>query len=253
MKGKPGKMTLSDLKRMWDQSASMPLKDRRKAYRSACHFAVELGLNTDLDSNDIDFCIDVIRTCLPVLSYPTAIQNRLTKIYIRKLALTGIDDPEPVLLSKKSGNVGIDSGTLMIADTSFLDDRIEDYRNWSRVSSEGGAYFISTGGDGIAAAQLRVIDFPFPALSVRETRFGRDQSDARIIHVPSGKIVVSDPVYHDVPEYSILDEVEPGYYQVAVFVFEIPGKVFSYYFVMCRSDGPHTNTVQDIQELYQAS
>ena len=102
----------------------------------------------------------------------------------------------------------------------------------------------------MTAAQIRVIDFPFPALSVKETRFGRDQSDTRVIHVPSGNIVVSDPVYHDTPEWSMVDTVEPGYYQVSVFIFEIPDKIFSYYFVMCKSDGPHTNTLQDIQELY---
>jgi hypothetical protein len=92
----------------------------------------------------------------------------------------------------------------------------------------------TTGGDGITSAQIRVIDFPFPALSVKETRFGRDQSDTRIIHVPSGNIVVSDPVYWDDPEYSMAGNVEPGYYQLSVFVFEIPGKVFSYYFGLFR-------------------
>jgi len=243
-------MTLAELKKLWDRTESMSLKDRRKVYRTASHMAVELGLNADLDVNDIDFCIEVIKTCLPALTYPTATQNRLTKIYRRKLGLMGIDDPEPVVLSKKSGQVGIDSGTLMIADRDMLDNRIEDAGNWPQVASEGQAYFVATGGDGIASAQIRVIDFPFPALSVREARFGRDQSDTRIIHIPSGNIVVSDPVYHDTPEYSMVDKVEPGYYQVSVFVFEIPGRVFSYYFVLCRSGGPHTDTVQDIRELY---
>ena len=243
-------MTLSDLKMMWDQTEKSPAKQRRKAYRSASHNAVELGLNSDLDLEGMDFCIDVIKRCLPALSYPTATQIKLTKIYRRKLKLMGVDDPEPVVLSKKSGNVGIDSGTLMIAEQSLLSDQIEDAGNWPRAASEGRAYFIATGGDGITSAQIRVIDFPFPALSVKEARFGRDQSDTRIIHVPSGNIVVSDPVYWDDPEYSMVGNVEPGYYQVSVFVFEIPGKVFSYYFVLCRSDGPHTNTTQDIQELY---
>jgi hypothetical protein len=209
-----------------------------------------LGLNSDLEVEDIDFCIDVIKTCLPALSYPTATQNKLTKIYRKKLELMGIDDPEPVILSKNSGQVGIDSGTLMIADPGLLDERIEDFKYWQQIASEGRAYFIATGGDGLAAAQIRVIDFPIPALSVKETRFGRDQSETRIIHVPSGNIVVSDPVYHDTPEWSMADTVEPGYYQVSVFMFEIPDKILSYYFVMCKSDGPHTNTSQDIQELY---
>jgi len=243
-------MTLLDLKRMWAQTEKMPIKERRKAYRSASHHAVELGLNASLELQDIDFCIDVIKTCLPVLSYPTATQNKLTKIYRRKLESMGVDDPEPVVISKTSGNAGIDSGTLMIADTSLLDDKIEDYTQWPQIASEGSAYFISTGGDGLAAAQVRVIDFPFPALSVKETRFGRDQSDTRVIHVPSGNVVVSDPVYWDMPDLSMAATVEPGYYQVSVFVFEIPNRIFSYYFVMCQSDGPHTNTVQEIQALY---
>ena len=243
-------MTLSELRKMWDKTESMPMKDRRKAYRTASHNAVELGLNPDLDVEDIGFCINVIKTCLPALSYPTATQNKLTKIYQRKLKLMGIDDPEPVILSKKSGQVGIDSGTLMIADQSLLNDQVEDCSHWPRIASEGRAYFIATGGDGITSAQLRVIDFPFPSLSVKETRFGRDQSETRIIHIPSGNIVVSDPVYWDTPVWSMVAIVEPGYYQVSVFVFEIPGKIFSYYFVMCKSDGPHTNTTQDIQELY---
>jgi len=242
-------MTFLELKKMWDKTEKLSLKDRRKAYRSASHHAVELGLNSNLEIKDIDFCIDVIKTCLPVLSYPTATQNRLTKIYRRKLALMGIDDPEPVILSKNSGTVGIDSGTLMIADTNRLDEQIEDYRHWPQTAAEGRAYFIATGGDGITAAQIRIIDFPIPALSVKETRFGRDQSETRIIHVPSGNIVVSDPVYWDTPERAMFDTIEPGYYQISVFVFEIPGKIFSYYFVMCRSDGPHTDTLQDIQEL----
>ncbi len=243
-------MTLLELKKMWQQTEQLPLKERRKAYRTASHVAVELGLKSDLEPEDIDFCIEVIKTCLPALNYPTATQNKLTKIYRRKIELMGIDDPEPVILSKKSGQVGIDSGTLMIADTSLLDGQIEDYKYWPQIASEGRAYFIATGGDGLAAAQIRVIDFPIPALSVKETRFGRDQSETRIIHVPSGNIVVSDPVYHDTPEWSMADTVEPGYYQVSVFMFEIPDKILSYYFVMCKSDGPHTNTLQDIQELY---
>ena len=243
-------MTLLELEKMWDQTKKMPLKDRRKTYRSASHVAVELGLNSDLELNDIDFCIDVIKTCLPALSYPTATQNKLTKIYRKKLGLMGVDDPEPVILSKYSGQVGIDSGALVIADTSLLDDRIDDFSHWPQIASEGRAYFIATGGDGIASAQIRVINFPFPALSVKETRFGRDQSDTRIIHIPSGNIVVSDPVYSDTPEWSMVATVEPGYYQVSVFIFEIPDKIFSYYFVLCKSDGPHTNTLQDIQELY---
>ena len=243
-------MTLPELRKMWDRTEKMSLKDRRKAFRSASHVAVELGLNSDLEVEDIDFCIDVIKTCLPALSYPTATQNKLTKIYRKKLELMGIDDPEPVILSKNSGQVGIDSGTLMIADPGLLDERIEDFKYWQQIASEGRAYFIATGGDGLAAAQIRVIDFPIPALSVKETRFGRDQSETRIIHVPSGNIVVSDPVYHDTPEWSMADTVEPGYYQVSVFMFEIPDKILSYYFVMCKSDGPHTNTSQDIQELY---
>jgi hypothetical protein len=243
-------MTLPELRKMWDQTEKMSVKDRRKAFRSASHVAVELGLNSDLEVEDIDFCIDVIKTCLPALSYPTATQNKLTKIYRKKLELMGIDDPEPVILSKNSGQVGIDSGTLMIADPGLLDERIEDFKYWQQIASEGRAYFIATGGDGLAAAQIRVIDFPIPALSVKETRFGRDQSETRIIHVPSGNIVVSDPVYHDTPEWSMADTVEPGYYQVSVFMFEIPDKILSYYFVMCKSDGPHTNTSQDIQELY---
>jgi len=243
-------MTLLDLKKMWDRTEKLPLKDRRKAFRTASHVAVELGLNSDLELEDIDFCADVIKTCLPGLSYPTATQNKLTKIYQKKLKLMGIGDPEPVILSKKSGHVGIDSGTLMIADPSILDDQVEDYGHWPQIASEGRAYFIGTGGDGTTAAQIRVIDFPFPSLSVKETRFGRDQSDTRVIHIPSGDIVVSDPVYWDTPEYSMVATVEPGYYQVSVFVFEIPDKIFSYYFVMCKSDGPHTNTLQDLQELY---
>ncbi|HYQ72916.1 MAG TPA: hypothetical protein VET88_13440 [Gammaproteobacteria bacterium] len=243
-------MTLSDLRKMWAQTEQLPMKDKRKAYRTATHMAVELGLNSNLELSDIDFCADVIKTCLPALSYPTAAQNKLTKIYQKKLKLMGIDDPDPVILSKKSGHVGIDSGTLMIADPDLLDDEIEHSGRWPQIASEGRAYFIATGGDGMASAQIRVIDFPFPSLSVKETRFGRDQSDTRIIHVPSGNIVVSDPVYWDDPESSMAGNVEPGYYQVSVFVFEIPGKVFSYYFVLCRSDGPHTNTTQDIQELY---
>jgi hypothetical protein len=245
-------MTLLDLKKQWDQTQNLPMKERRKAYRTASHVAVELGLNSNLELNDIDFCIDVIKTCLPTLTYPTATQNKLTRIYRKKLKLMGIDDPEPAILSKNAGHVGIDSGTLMIADSSLLDDQIEDYRHWSQIACEGRAYFIATGGDGITAAQIRVIDFPFPALSVKETRFGRDQSDTRVIHVPSGNIVVSDPVYWDTREWSMVDTVEPGYYQVSVFIFEIPGKIFSYYFVMCKCDGPHTNTLQAIQELYLA-
>ena len=243
-------MTLLDLRKMWEQTEKLPMKERRKAYRTASHVAIELGLNSDLELKDFDFCIDVIKTCLPTLNYPTATQNRLTKIYRKKLELMGIDDPEPAILSKSSGHVGIDSGALMIADTSLLNDQIEDYRQWPKIASEGRAYFISTGGDGIAAAQIRVIDFPFPALSVKETRFGRNQSDPRVIHVPSGNIVVSDPAYHDMPEWSMVDTVEPGYYQVSVFVFEIPGKIFSFYFVMCKSEGPHTKTLQAVQDLY---
>ena len=243
-------MTLLELKKMWQQTEKLPLKDRRKAYRSASHLAVELGLNSDLEPEEIDFCIQVIKTCLPALSYPTATQNKLTKIYRKKLELMGVDDPEPVILSKNSGQVGIESGTLMIADQGLLDGRIEDFKYWPQIAAEGRACFVATGGDGMTAAQIRVIDFPFPALSVKETRFGRDQSDTRVIHVPSGNIVVSDPVYHDTPEWSMVDTVEPGYYQVSVFIFEIPDKIFSYYFVMCKSDGPHTNTLQDIQELY---
>jgi len=244
-------MTLLELKKMWHQTENMPLKARRKAYRTASHVAVELGLKSDLEPQNIDFCIEVIKTCLPALNSPTATQNKLTKIYRKKLELMGIHEPEPVIVSKKSGNAGIDSGTLMIADTSLLDDQIEDYKHWPQIASEGRAYFIATGGDGLAAAQIRVIDFPIPALSVKETRFGRDQSETRTIHVPSGNIVVSDPVYHDIAELSIADTIQPGYYQVSVFMFEIPNKVSSYYFVMCNSDGPHTNTLQDIQELYQ--
>jgi len=243
-------MTLFDLRKMWEQTEKLPIKERRKAYRTASHVAVELGLNSNLELKDFDFCIDVIKTCLPTVSSPTATQNRLTKIYRKKLELMGIDDPEPVILSKNSGHVGIDSGTLMIADSSLLDDQFEDYRHWSQIASEGRAYFIATGGDGITAAQIRVIDFPIPALSVKETRFGRDQTDTRVIHVPSGNIIVSDPVYWDTPEWSMVDTVEPGYYQVSVFVFEIPSKIFSYYFVMCKSDGPHTNTLQAMQDLY---
>jgi len=243
-------MTLSDLKKMWAQTEQLSIKDRRKAYRTATHMAVELGLNSNLELSDIDYCADVIKTCLPALSYPTAAQNKLTKIYQKKLKLMGIDDPDPVILSKKSGHVGIDSGTLMIADPDLMDDEIEDSGRWPRVASEGRAYFIATGGDGMASAQIRVIDFPFPSLSVKETRFGRDQSDTRIIHVPSGNIVVSDPVYHDSPERSMVAAIAPGYYQVSVFIFEIPGKIFSYYIVMCKSAGPHTDTLQAIQELY---
>lgn len=243
-------MTLLDLKKMWDQTEKLPMKDRRKAYRTASHVAVELGLNSNLELKDIDFCIDVIKTCLPTLNCPTATQNRLTKIYRKKLKSMGIDDPEPVILSKKSGQVGIDSGSLMIADTSLLDDQIDDPSHWPQIASDGRAYFIATGGDGVTAAQIRVINFPFPALSVKETRFVRDQSDTRVIHVPSGDIVVSDPFYRDEPEWSMVATVEPGYYQASVFVFEIPDKIFSYYFVMCKSDGSHTNTLQAIQELY---
>lgn len=243
-------MTLLDLKKLWEQTEKLPLKQRRKAYRTASHVAVELGLTSNLALKDIDFCMAVIKTCLPALTYPTAIQNRLTKIHRKKLELMGIDDPEPVILSKKSGNVGIDSGTLMIADPALLDEQIEDHGHWPQIAAEGRAYFIATGGDGVTSAQIRVIDFPFPSLSVKETRFGREQSDTRIIHVPSGNIVVSDPVYHDSPAHSMTAVVEPGFYQVSVFVFEIPGKIFSYYFVMCKSGGPHTNTRQAIQELY---
>jgi hypothetical protein len=250
LKKKTQKMTLLDLKQKWGQIEKLSLKDRRKAYRTASHVAVELGLNSILEVKDIDFCIDVIKTCLPALSYPTATQNKLTKIYKKKLKLMGIDDPEPIVISKQSGQVGIDSGALMIADPSLLDDQIEDYKYWPQIASEGRAYFITTGGDGMTAAQIRVINFPFPSLSVKEPRFGRDQSDTRIIHIPSGNIVVSDPVYWDTPEWSMVATVKPGYYQVSVFIFEIPDKIFSYYFVMCKSDGPHTNTLQDIQELY---
>ena len=119
-------MTLLELKKMWQQTEKLPLKDRRKAYRSASHLAVELGLNSDLEPEEIDFCIQVIKTCLPALSYPTATQNKLTKIYRKKLELMGVDDPEPVILSKNSGQVGIESGTLMIADHGLLAGRIED-------------------------------------------------------------------------------------------------------------------------------
>jgi hypothetical protein len=250
MKKRTQKMTLLDLKKMWDKTEKLPLKDRRKAYRTASHVAIELGLNSNLELKDIDFCTDVIKICLSALSYPTATQNKLTKIYQKKLKLMGIDDPEPVILSKKFGHVGIDSGTLMIADPSLLDNQIEEYSHWPQIASEGRAYFIATGGDGMTSAQIRVISFPFPSLSVKETRFGRDQSDTRIIYIPSGNIVLSDPVYYDSPEWSMVATVEPGFYQVSVFIFEIRDKIFSYYFVMCKSDGPHTNTLQDIQELY---
>ena len=91
-------MTLPDLKIMWDRSEKLPSKQRRKAYRSASHNAVELGLNSDLVLEGMEFCIDVIKRCLPVLSYPTATQIKLTKIYRRKLKLMGVDDPEPVVL-----------------------------------------------------------------------------------------------------------------------------------------------------------
>lgn len=68
-------MTLLELKKMWDQNEKLPLKDRRKAYRTASHFAVELGLKSDLELEDFDFCIHVIKACLPVPSLPTATQN----------------------------------------------------------------------------------------------------------------------------------------------------------------------------------
>ena len=196
---------------------------------------------------DIKKYIDVLRIVTQMPYPPSSYNMWLAKMTVSYLQLIGYEDSKPLL--KKSASILLESGTVGFGDRSFevsIDQVTGKYKEYIDLINEGKCYFFSTGSDGEAKFQIRIIDFPEPVLSVKEYKSVISTSACVILQVPTGRLAISDGLMIKGIASPFEFDIAPGNYKSQVYLCRFRGHVFSYNIVLAKTNEKAVNQEYDV-------
>lgn len=250
----PPKKTFEDIESNWDKILKLSIRDKMKSYRQISFEIKKLYKKGAHSTEELQLFVKILNT--------TKAANPLkNRIYAEWLELTG--HSEAKVLSKKNGVVTVESGTIIIFDRQNTEklrrqlNATADFseKNLISLMNTGDIYIFRTDGDGLFNVQIRVIDAGDTALglSAKELKCVSNATETYCLNVPSGKLIVSDLSAVNGFEGGVSQDVEPGFYQLTVFVFNIPKRPldFIFYMVLCKIETPVENHLDSICDLMQ--
>jgi hypothetical protein len=199
---------------------------------------------------DIKRYIETLRIVLQMPHPPSSYNMWLSKMTVSYLQLIGCENPKVLL--KKSASILLESATVGFGDRSFevLPDLItgRDEQFIEQINS-GKCYFFSTGSDGEAKLQIRIIESQEPVLSTKEYKSVISTSPRVILQLPTGHLAIDDGLIVQGFPSPIVFDIAPGNYKSQVYLCRFRGHLFYYYIVLAKTDEKAVNQEHDIVSL----
>jgi hypothetical protein len=223
----------------------------REKYAEAKRLAFAIKEATSVNQipqSEIDEAIEVFNKCLRLQGGNPQMNMVRSKLIMAKQK--GTDRDQINIISKLPLVIGVESGTLLVADP----DREKEFElvhfdtiECVKIMNKGQGLVWSTGGDGTFDIQLRLVEASEPMLMPKEYKLVTGSTDTIVVEVKSGKLTVGD--------FGLLQEqnkwltVEPGNYKVCAYLFDTQKDFLAYYVVVCKTDDSAVNDVSDIFDL----
>lgn len=201
---------------------------------------------------DIKRYMDILRIVTQMPHAPSSYPMWLSKMTVSYLQLNGCENPKVLL--KKSASILLESGTVSFGDRSSEvspDHITATEKEYIKLVNTGKCYFFSTGSDGEAKLQIRMIDSPEPVLSVKEYKSVVSTSPCVILNFPTGRLVIDDGLIIKGIASPLEFEITPGHYKAQVYLCRFRGYLFYYYIVLAKTDAEAVNQEHDIVSLNQ--
>jgi len=224
----------------WNNLSVLIPKEKYEKIKELAHQIIEEVKTNIVSTGDIDLYINILNQASRVSGYPQKYSRSLSLLIVKKLSLTGDDKAETI--SKKSGLISIESGTVSVGDPTFEPKIIlKDYldKDLLEITNQGKRLFFGTGGDGSFDVQLRIIKATEPVLSPKEYKLVIGSTQTVILEIPSGVISVGDLGLLDKSELRVA--VSPGNYKVCTYLFDTHKNFRSYYIVCTQTQNPAVN------------
>lgn len=252
---KTNKKTFAQIQQAWQDVLRLDGRSQLKALPTIGH---DIYVSYDKATNslaELEFYMQILKFIIKRSERSVQKNTRfLSKLYIEWLRLTGNEKAEVIF--KKSGKILLVSALISIVDlanitSTGVNEALSSGNNLQLLEciNQGKVWFFSTGSDGVHDIQFRVVDSTEPVVSEKEFRYVEDSSgDAVIVNIPTGKIIVGDPVFVNAgsQEECMLVTIPPGNYKVCVYRFLIPAKLDSAYIVLCKTEQEAKNNLSKL-------
>lgn len=226
--------TYEQAKSEWKVIQTLNPKHKYRDLKKLC-FSLELSSKPTVE--EIDFFSFLIARSVKTLGSPGKLKKKLAELALAKCRVLGIAIESIENSLKKNFKLQLNTATVGIGDQLHLD---KDWFEKEKDAVESGkVIFFHTAADGLHHIQLRVVQAPEPILTIKEYKRIGSVSSSYIIHVPSGKIAISDFCLKDTAR---IFEVPPGNYKVMIYLFYMKVNI-SYYVCLAPTTECAKNTV----------
>jgi len=242
------KLSFDQIQEKWLEIQRLDIRSQIKEYRTLGHYIYNNYDKETSTAQQLEIYIRIIKHVIAVHSSPQRFSILLSKMINDWLSLTGNADVEIIL--KKSGKVSTNTATITIADPKHIERKeissdVSD-NNFIGMINKGKLLIFETGSDGAYNIQVRVINAAEPVLTTKEYKRVTDYCETAIIDIPNGIVAVADFAALGDEAENLTVKVTPGYYKVAVFLFQISNKFESYYIVLCKTNSKPVNNYSKV-------
>ncbi len=220
---------------VWNNIQTLPAKEKYKQLKALAYC---IGPSDNPNIEEIDFISMIYRKVINIKGFPGTLTTTLNQLNLLRLKTMGIDPNSIKINLKKNIKMTIDTATIGFGDQQWQGKKY--YDKIDELVKQGHRIFFSTGADGTYHVQIRIIDAPFPVLSVKEYRRIGESSNIYYLKINSGKLTLTDYL----GEQACID-ITPGNYKVCIYVYSLHNKEFSYYICLAKSEKFQSNKVSN--------
>lgn len=243
----------AELAQAYTRLISLPLKDRIKGAASYAASLIQAFQEEKAPSvESLEFYRQHLQKILPLLALSSR-ANAVSRL-LSKITSTLVEKKyggEPAILQKKNAKPAISHGMYIADPVLYPPNYVYDEKTNLHYCNNGIALVLHPGHDGPCDAQLRFVSGHYPIPSLKEFKcIYRSITEEVTLRCESGKIVLGS-VLEQTAHAELL--LEPGLYQLNVYLFEIPRSERTiYYYVLATSSDqnrtpPFTQFIQNIE------
>ncbi len=245
-------MSQDEFAQAYTRLISLPLKERIKSaasYAALLTQAFQKEKSPSVES--LEFYQQHLQKVLPLLtlaSRSNAVSRLLSKI--NAVLVEKKYGGEPTVLQKQNAKPAISHG-MYLADPALYLPSYYDEKTILYHCNNGIGLVLYPGHDGLCDAQLRLVSGHYPIPSLKEFKcIYHSIVEEVTLRCESGKIVLGS-VSENIVHAELL--LEPGLYQVKVYLFEVPRSERTiYYYILAKSSdqnrvSPYTQFIQAIE------